>query len=66
MIDFRKSVEDKVQNLMAPQGFVSIRGEVRSVNERLAETHSGAPPVISLLHLFFYLEGESEAKFSLV
>jgi len=24
-----------------------------------------APPVTSLLHLFFYLEGESEAKISL-
>ena len=64
MIDFQESVEDTVQNLMAPQEFVSIRGEVRSLNERLAE-HSGAPPVNSLLHLFFYLEGESEAKISL-
>jgi len=40
-----------VQNLIAPQEFVSIRGEVRSVNEGPAE-HSGAPPVTSLLHLF--------------
>jgi hypothetical protein len=60
----KSPVEDTVQNLMAPQEFVSIRGEVRSVNERLAE-HRGAPPVTSLLHLFFYLEGESEAKISL-
>ena len=41
-----------VQNLIAPQEFVSIRGEVRSVNEGPAE-HSGAPPVTSLLHLVF-------------
>ena len=43
---------------------VSIRGEVRSVNERLAE-HSGAPPVNSMPLCFFHLEGESEAKISL-
>jgi len=64
MIDFQESIEDTVQNLMAPQEFVSIRGEVRSVNERLAE-HSGAPPVTSMPLCFFYLEGESEAKISL-
>ena len=63
MIDFQSALK-AVQNLIAQQEFVSIRGEVRSVNERLAE-HSGAPPVTSLLHLFFYLEGESEAKISL-
>jgi hypothetical protein len=49
---------------MVPQEFVSIRGEVRSVNERLAE-HSGAPPVNSMPLCFFHLEGESEAKISL-
>ena len=64
MIDFQESVEDTVQNLMVPQEFVSIRGEVRSVNEGLAE-HSGAPPVTSMPLCFFYLEGESEAKISL-
>jgi len=48
MIDLQESVEGTVQNLMAPQEFVSIRGEVRSVNERLAE-HGGAPPVTLLL-----------------
>jgi hypothetical protein len=47
---------------MAPQEFVSIRGEVRSVNERLAE-HSGAPPVTPAAS--FYLEGVSEAKITL-
>ena len=51
MIDLQESVEGTVQNLMAPQEFVSIRGEVRSVNERLAE-HSGAPPVTLLLLVF--------------
>jgi hypothetical protein len=64
MIDFKESVEDTVQNLMAPQELFSIRCEVRSVNERLAE-HSGAPPVTSMPLCFFYLEGESEAKISL-
>ena len=52
MIDLQESVEGTVQNLMAPQEFVSIRGEVRSVNERLAE-HSGAPPATSMLYAFF-------------
>jgi hypothetical protein len=46
MIDFQESVEDTVQNLMAPQEFVSIRGEVRSVNEKLAEP-GAVPPVTS-------------------
>ena len=41
MINFQESVEGTVQNLMAPQEFVSIRGEVQSANERLAE-HRGA------------------------
>jgi hypothetical protein len=47
MIDFQSALK-AVQNLIAPQEFVSIRGEVRSVNEELAE-HSGAPPVTLLL-----------------
>jgi hypothetical protein len=33
MIDFQSALK-AVQNLIAPQEFVSIRGEVRSANER--------------------------------
>ncbi len=64
MIDFQESVEGHSADLMVPQEFVSIRSEVRSVNERLAE-HSGTPPVNSMPLCFFHLEGESEAKISL-
>jgi hypothetical protein len=53
MIDFQSRL-NAVQKLIAPQEFVSIRGEVRSVNEGPAE-HSGAPPVTSSLHLFTLL-----------
>ena len=64
MIDFQSALK-AVQNLIAQQEFVSIRDEIRSADKKELAEHSGAPPVTSLLHLFFYLEGESEAKISL-
>jgi hypothetical protein len=54
MIDFQSALK-AVQNLIAPQEVVSIRSEIRSVNEGLAE-HSDSPPVTSLLHLFYLVK----------
>jgi hypothetical protein len=54
MIDFQSALK-AVQNLIAPQEVVSIRSEIRSVNEGLAE-HSDGPPVTSLLHLFYLVK----------
>jgi hypothetical protein len=54
MIEFQSALK-AVQNLIAPQEVVSIRSEIRSVNEGLAE-HSDGPPVTSLLHLFYLVK----------
>ena len=63
MIDFQSALK-AVQNLIAPQEFVSIRGEIRSVNEG-----SGGAQWCSASHFaafIFYLEGESEAEIDLL
>jgi hypothetical protein len=62
MIDFQSALK-AVQNQIAPQEFVSIRGEIRSVDEG-----SGGAQWCSARHFAafsFYLEGVSEAEIDL-
>jgi len=62
MIDFQSALK-AVQNLIAQQEFVSIRGEIRSVNERSdgAQWRSAG----HFAAFSFYLEGVSEAEIDL-
>ena len=59
MIDFQSALK-AVQNLVAPEEFVSIRGEIRSLNQG-----SDGAQWCSASHFAafnFYLEGVSEAE----
>ena len=59
MIDFQSAFR-AVQNVIAPQEFVSIRGEIRSLNQG-----SDGAQWCSVSHFAafnFYLEGVSEAE----
>jgi hypothetical protein len=52
MIDFQSALK-AVQNLIAPQEFVSIRGEVRSANERTGGAQLRSASHFAAAFIFF-------------